>query len=48
MGQSSFFFFKTYVFIYWGGGAEGEKESQADSALSAETNVGLNPMTPRS
>jgi len=31
-----------------GGEAEGERESQADSPLSAELNTGLDPTTPRS
>jgi len=31
-----------------GGGAEGERESQADCLLSAEPDAGLDPTTPRS
>ena len=30
------------------GGSEGERESQADSLLSVEPNIGLDPMTLRS
>ena len=50
-------FFKDYFFIYLGrerehehGGRterEGEGESPADSALSAERDMGLNPVTPK-
>jgi len=31
-----------------GGGAEGERESQADSPLSSEPDTGLDPITLRS
>lgn len=42
-----FIYFNRY-FIYLLGGGEQERESDADSALSAEPNMGLDPATMRS
>ena len=39
------FYFKIYLFILVGGGAEGERESQADSLLRWAADLGLDPMT---
>ena len=50
---SEFSFLKKIIILekeheWWGNGAEGKRESQADSVLSVEPNTRLNLMTLRS
>ena len=51
LGCPSFFLFKDFIYFRetaWARGAEGERDSQADSTPSAEPDRGLDPTTLRS